>query len=53
MIFALAAFSLVLGAAAARSAEFVPRHVKLLENCGGALLVGGLALLGSTLPMLP
>jgi hypothetical protein len=53
MILALAAFSLVLGAVTARAAQLAPRYVKLLENCSGALLVGGLALLGSALPMLP
>ena len=53
MIVALALLSLVLGAAAARAAALMPVHVKLLENCSGALLIGGLALLSTALPMMP
>jgi hypothetical protein len=50
MIVMLSAASLVLGAASAYAAERFPAHVKLLESGGGALLVTGLALLGSALP---
>ncbi|MEA2904264.1 MAG: hypothetical protein QOI12_1651 [Alphaproteobacteria bacterium] len=53
MIGALSAVTLFLGAATAYAAEHVPSKLKLLESCGGALLVAGLALLGSALPLFP
>jgi hypothetical protein len=39
------------GAALAWTATKVPAHAPMLERCGGALLVLGLALLGSALPL--
>ena len=50
MMLVLAAVSLVLGAASAYAAEYLPAHVELLEGGGGTLLVFGLGLLGSALP---
>ena len=49
----LAAFSLgsiALGAALAWQADRFPAQVDKLELSAGVLLIGGLALLGSTLP---
>ena len=40
----------VMGACAAYFAERFPAHVELIETGGGALLIGGLALLGFALP---
>ena len=42
----------VMGACAAYFAERFPAHVELIETGGGALLIGGLALLGFALPPL-
>ncbi len=52
MIAALATLSLLLGAAAAYAPEYAPEHRELLESGGGVLLIAGLALLGSALPVL-
>jgi putative Mn2+ efflux pump MntP len=42
--------SMVLGAAIAYLADRFPAHVEALETSAGALLIGGLALLGCALP---
>jgi hypothetical protein len=49
MLPTLGTVSLLFGAACAHAATLLPAHVKLLELGGGALLVAGLALLGSAL----
>jgi|SoimicmetaTmtLMB_FD_contig_31_9045144_length_243_multi_1_in_0_out_0_1 hypothetical protein len=51
MVSAVSLTSLLLGAALAYTASRVPAHVEVLETISGALLVGGLALLGSALPV--
>lgn len=51
MICAFSLIALLLGATLAYAADRVPAHVVLLESSGGALLVAGLALLGSGLPL--
>jgi hypothetical protein len=43
--------SILTGATLAWAATQVAAHAPLLERCGGALLVFGLALLGSALPL--
>jgi hypothetical protein len=50
MVSAISLTSLLLGAILAYTASRVPAHVEILETISGALLVGGLALLGSALP---
>ena len=45
--------SLISGAALVSLAERHPRYVAALELGAGVLLIGGLALLGATLPFLP
>jgi hypothetical protein len=50
MIAAVSLLSLFLGTALACAAERVPSRVVVLENSGGALLIAGLALIGSGLP---
>jgi hypothetical protein len=50
MIGALSLLSVIAGAAAAYYAARFPAHVEALETGAGALLIGGLALLGSALP---
>jgi len=50
MIAAISVVSLALGAGIAYVAERYPAHVEALETGAGALLIGGLALLGSGLP---
>src|SRR4051812_29094697 len=45
--------SVLLGASLAYAADHVPARVELLESSGGALLIAGLALLGSALPFTP
>ena len=42
--------SVLIGATIAYAADRRPAHVELLETSAGALLIGGLALLGSALP---
>jgi len=49
MVCVLSLIGIVMGAALACAAERVPSRVALLETGGGALLVAGLALLGSAL----
>ena len=49
----LGAVSLLLGSALAYAAERVPARVELLEGSSGALLLAGLALIGSGLPFVP
>jgi len=44
--------SIFFGAALACAAARVPTHAVVLERCGGALLVIGLALVGGALPPL-
>ena len=51
MICAVSLASLLLGAALAYAADRVPSRLKMLEATGGALLVTGLALIGSGLPL--
>jgi hypothetical protein len=46
----LSLMSVVLGAAIAYVADRFPAHVEALETSAGALLIGGLALLGYALP---
>jgi hypothetical protein len=43
--------SILTGAALAWAATQAPAHAPMLERCGGALLVLGLALLGNALPL--
>jgi hypothetical protein len=50
MVGAMSLISVVLGAAVAYAADRFPAHVEALEISAGALLIGGLALLGSALP---
>jgi hypothetical protein len=50
MVGILSLTSIVLGAAFASMAERFPAHIEVLETSAGALLIGGLALLGSALP---
>jgi hypothetical protein len=50
MIGALSLLSVIAGAAVAYYANRFPAHVEALETSAGALLIGGLALLGSALP---
>ena len=50
MIAAVSLMSLLLGTALACAAERVPSRVEAFESSGGALLIAGLALIGSGLP---
>ncbi len=50
MVSAISLTSLLLGAILAYTASRFPAHVEILETISGALLVAGLALLGSALP---
>jgi hypothetical protein len=50
MVAAISVISVVLGAAVAYVADRFPAHIEALEMSAGALLIGGLALLGSGLP---
>ena len=43
---------IVLGCLAAALADMFPPHRKLLKDCGGGLILGGVALLGFSLPLL-
>jgi len=50
---AICAFtSLVLGGTLAAVSERYPAHVQALETTAGALLIGGLGLIGAGLPIL-
>ena len=53
MVGVIGAISLLLGGALAYAAERVPARMELLESSGGAFLLAGLALIGSSLPMVP
>ena len=53
MVGAVSLISLLLGATLAYTADRVPAHVEVLESSGGILLISGLALLGSALPVIP
>jgi hypothetical protein len=50
MLAAVSLMSVVVGAAVALLAGRFPAHGETLETSAGALLIGGLALLGSALP---
>jgi hypothetical protein len=50
MIGVLSLLSVIAGTAVAYYADRFPAHVEALETSAGALLIGGLALLGSALP---
>jgi len=43
--------SVVAGAAAAAVAERFPNYIEAVETCAGVLLIGGIALAGSFLPV--
>lgn len=53
MIGTVSLLGITLGSALAFMADSIPAHVKLTESCAGALMIGGLALLGSGLPFVP
>ena len=53
MIGAISVVSVVAGAAIAYGAKWFPSRAELLEVGAGALLIFGLALLGSALPQYP
>ena len=50
MVGAISLMSVALGAALAYCADRFPAHVEAVETGAGALLIFGLALLGSALP---
>jgi hypothetical protein len=50
MVGALSLIGIVAGVAAAYFAERFPAHIEAVETGAGALLIVGLALLGSALP---
>jgi hypothetical protein len=43
-------FSVTVGAAIAQLAGRIPAHAAMIETSAGALLIGGLALIGFALP---
>ena len=51
MVAAMSLISVVLGASVAYVADRFPTHIETLEMSAGALLIGGFALLGSSLPV--
>jgi hypothetical protein len=51
MLAAIDALSLVLGATIATLAARFPARTELLETCAGVLLIGGLLVAGSALPV--
>ena len=51
MVGAISLIGIALGVAAACLAERFPAHVEAIQTGAGVLLIGGLALLGSALPM--
>ena len=51
MLAAISVISVVLGGAVAYASDRFPAHVETLETSAGMLLIGGLALLGSGLPV--
>lgn len=48
---ALSLIGILLGAATACFAERFPTHCEAIQTSAGVLLIGGLALLGSALPI--
>jgi len=52
MIAVASVISVVLGASIAYAAGRFPAHVEALETGAGVLLIGGLALMGTGLPVL-
>ena len=51
MIGIVSLIGIVLGTAAACVADRFPAHIEAIQTGAGVLLIGGLALLGSALPM--
>lgn len=51
MIAVISLVSVLAGVLLATVAERYPAHVATLETCAGVLLIGGLALMGSGLPI--
>ena len=51
MIAAASVLSVLLGTVLACVADRVPSHVEALESGGGVLLIAGLAMIGSCLPL--
>ena len=51
MVAAVSLISVMFGVTLSRAADRFPTHVEALEMGGGAMLVAGLALLGSALPV--
>jgi hypothetical protein len=51
MIAAISLISVVLGGVAAVQAERYPAYVEMIETVAGILLIGGLGLIGSALPI--
>jgi hypothetical protein len=52
MVAAISVVSVILSVAVAHFADRVPTHIEMLEICAGVLLIGGLGLLGSGLPII-
>jgi len=52
MVAAASLISVVLGATVAYISDRYPAHIEVLETSAGVLLIGGLALLGSGLPVM-
>lgn len=52
MVGAISVLSILFGGTLAYAAERYPTHVETLETSAGALLIGGLALMGSALPII-
>lgn len=50
MVGAVSLLSVILGGALASAAGRFPAHVEIIETSAGTLLIGGLALLGLSLP---
>ena len=51
MLGAVSFFSVVIGTAAASVAQCYPNYVEAIETGAGVLLIGGIALAGSFLPV--
>lgn len=52
MLAVISLLTVTLGATMAAVAGRFPEYIELLETGAGVLLIGGLALLGSTLPVM-
>jgi hypothetical protein len=52
MVAAVSVISVMLGAGVAYFANRFPAHIEALETSAGVLLIGGLALMGTGLPVL-